>query len=214
MREIEQKGQELGITKLMMMENAGSAIAGYVHENYAEGTKDRSVKVVGIGGTGNNGGDVFAAVRHLAYWPIYVLSVVLVGSEDEIRAEEAKTNWQILKKVSQIEKIVLSSEARLNIFEKEISNADVLIIGIFGTGFKGIPRALQLKVIEAINNVKKPVKISVDIPSGMDGASGKSEYAISSDVTITMHAPKMGMLTQDGRKKSGKIVVANLGLPF
>jgi hydroxyethylthiazole kinase-like uncharacterized protein yjeF len=214
MRAIEERGQELGITNLLMMENAGSSIANYVHEYYSRNPIGHRAKIIGIGGTGNNGGDVFAAIRHLGYWPDYLLSIILIGSEKEIRAEEARTNWQILSKIPNIAKIVVDAEPKLAFFEKEVSQADSLVIGIFGTGFKGIPKTLQLKAIEAINKLVKPLKISADIPSGMEADSGKSVYAIKSDVTITMHAPKIGMLTLEGKEKTGRIVEANIGLPF
>jgi hydroxyethylthiazole kinase-like uncharacterized protein yjeF len=213
MRAIEQKGMELGITRLVMMENAGSCIANYIHTDLAVRFGNQEVRVVGVAGTGNNGGDVLASVRHLSYWPNYLLSVVLVGREDDIRAAEARTNWDILSKVTKIKRIIIDSES-FGLLENEISIADVLIIGIFGTGFKGIPKSLQLGAITAINKVKKPFKVSADIPSGMEADSGISDYAVKSDATVTMHAPKIGMLTPEGLKNSGKIIEANLGLPF
>jgi hydroxyethylthiazole kinase-like uncharacterized protein yjeF len=214
MRELEEKGQELGITKLLMMENAGSSIANYVHRILARKKNNRDFKIVGICGTGNNGGDVSAAIRHLAYWPNFALSVVLVGAEKDIHAQEARINWEILSRVPKIRKVVIENESNLDILDKEISNADALIIGIFGTGFKGSPRNLQLKVIKMINRARRPLKVSADIPSGMEADSGISEYAVKSNVTVTMHAPKKGMLTKAGRGKAGKIIEANLGLPF
>lgn len=213
MRAIEDEGQKLGISKLIMMENAGNSIANYVHNLFGR-HRNSLVKIVAIAGTGNNGGDVFVAARHLSYWPIYTLSVVLVGSENDIHAEEAKINWRILSQIPKIKKLVIDTQTKLDLFDKEIPNSIALIIGIFGTGFKGTPRDLQLGAIMGINRVKKPLKISVDIPSGMEADSGISNHAVKSDVTITMYAPKKGMLTPNGRKKAGKIVEANIGLPF
>ncbi len=54
----------------------------------------------------------------------------------------------------------------------------------------------------------------MDIPSGLDADSGSYEAAIVSDYTITMHAPKTGMLSSSSaRQICGKILVANIGIP-
>jgi hydroxyethylthiazole kinase-like uncharacterized protein yjeF len=214
MSAIEDKGQKLGLTKLIMMENAGNSVANYIHNSLPKQIGNHLVKIVAIAGTGNNGGDVLVAARHLAYWPAYAISVVLIGSENDIHAEEAKINWKILSQIPKIKKLIIDNEKKLGLLDKEISDARALIIGIFGTGFKGTPRDLQLGSIMRINRVKKPLKISVDIPSGMEADSGISYHSIKSDVTVTMHAPKIGMLKPAARKKTGKIIEANIGLPF
>ena len=190
MKAIEDKGQDLGITKLLMMENAGSSIANCVYRKFSHLPPGLAVKVVAIAGTGNNGGDVMVAARHLAYWPIFFPTLILIGKENEIFADEARTNWEILSRTSRIRKVLIDGNEKFRIFDKEISKANAIIIGIFGTGFKGAPRLLQSRVIERINRTKNVLKISADIPSGMEADSGLSNFAVKSDMTVTMYAPK------------------------
>lgn len=211
MREKEESGVRLGISKLQMMESAGSAIANFIAQQF--GNKDSPVGVLLLAGTGNNGGDVFVAARHLSYWRNkFKPTVALIGSED-IRAEEASQNWRVLKSISGIEICIIDSIQKVNLVTDLIHGSEVLVIGIFGTGFKGKPRELHREVIQIINSSAKATKISVDVPSGMDADSGLFETAVISDYTITMDSPKVGMIANEPAKKiCGEILVANIGL--
>jgi hydroxyethylthiazole kinase-like uncharacterized protein yjeF len=179
----------------------------------AEGNE--KIRLVLVAGTGNNGGDVFVAARHLHFWKKYFdVSLILIGDEKNIKTTEASINWEIVGKIPYIRILRILSEADLQLFEQVLSSAQVLIVGIFGTGFKGKPRDLHRKVIEKINANGTVEIISVDIPSGLDADSGSYEAAIVSDYTMTMHAPKIGMLSSSSaRQICGKILVANIGIP-
>lgn len=211
---LEEKGQKIGISKLMMMENAGSSISSFVYELISKSHPKSKKTIVIVSGTGNNGGDTFVAARHLAYWPNLRIVLALIGREKDIQAEEARTNWRILSHVPQVRIITIDEDKKLGLMESEIKNAAIVIVGIFGTGFRGVPRQLQLRAIERLNALRKPIKISVDIPSGMEADSGMHNYSIKSDYTITMHSPKSGMIMKGADKFTGKIIEANIGLPF
>jgi hydroxyethylthiazole kinase-like uncharacterized protein yjeF len=211
MRQIEDHGVSIGVSKSIMMENAGNAIARFVFELLKEG-KSKS-RVCLVAGMGNNGGDVFAAARHLSYWPDrFELELILIGNESEIKAEEALTNWIILKEISSIIRKEIRVSEKVLELRDSFGRADLLVVGIFGTGFKGEPRELQREVIRIIND-SKVTKVSVDLPSGMEADSGESRFAVRSDYTITMHAPKIGMQRAEARQICGQVLIANIGLP-
>ena len=89
---------------------------------------------------------------------------------------------------------------------------DLVIDALFGTGFEGAPRAEAAALIEAINGAGVPV-VSVDIPSGVDASTGEvSGAAVDADLTVTFHAPKVGLHVAPGRFHAGAIVVADIGL--
>src|SRR5438067_4389798 len=89
---------------------------------------------------------------------------------------------------------------------------DLVIDALFGTGFEGEPRAEAAALIEEINGKGVPV-VSVDVPSGVDASTGEvSGAAVNADVTVTFHAPKVGLYVAPGRFRSGAIVVADIGL--
>jgi len=216
MRAAEQFGVELGISKLCMMENAGASIARFLLDLVVSDPilRTSKVRIVLLAGTGNNGGDVFVTARHLAFWNRnFQVSLFLVGEVENIRAEEAASNWNITKKCKSVRTSILSSEERISDLTKELLSADVIVVGIFGTGFKGMPRLLQRRVIESINAIEKAVIVSIDVPSGLDADTGSYDVAVVSDYTVTMHAPKVGMLSESGRKICGGILVANIGIP-
>jgi ADP-dependent NAD(P)H-hydrate dehydratase / NAD(P)H-hydrate epimerase len=89
---------------------------------------------------------------------------------------------------------------------------DVLIDALFGTGFKGEPRADAARLIEEINAAAVPV-VAVDLPSGVDADSGEvAGAAVRADVTVTMHGRKVGLEVAPGRFHAGDVVVADIGL--
>lgn len=204
----EDAGVGLGISKLLMMENAGSAISHFIVESFGN-----NLNVLVVAGTGNNGGDAFVAARHLAFRKDFRITLALIGKETDIRQQEALTNWNILKRIQTVNVLEIDIVEKIGMLEVEASKCDVIIGAIFGTGFRGSPRVLQAKVIELVNTSKAP-KVSVDIPSGMEADSGDFETAVKSDYTITMDSPKIGMFASEkSRKTCGEILVANIGLP-
>ena len=216
MKLLEEKGQRIGISKLVMMENAGSAVATFAHDLVSDSSPslERKHKVVLVAGTGNNGGDVFVAARHLVYWRNLEVVVLLIGQAGDIRTDGAKTNWEILLQIPNVRLVVIDKVANIDLIEVNAKDAAIMVIGIFGTGFKGVPRELQLKAIDRVNSIDGPMKISVDIPSGMEADSGSHDYSIKSNYTVTMHAPKVGMFTAGADQATGDIIQVNIGIPF
>jgi hydroxyethylthiazole kinase-like uncharacterized protein yjeF len=91
-------------------------------------------------------------------------------------------------------------------------DADLVIDALLGTGIRGAPRDDVAAVIERINDSGAPV-LAVDIPSGVNASNGEVEgVAVQAAVTVTMHAPKVGLSVGPGRFLAGDVVVADIGL--
>jgi NAD(P)H-hydrate epimerase len=89
---------------------------------------------------------------------------------------------------------------------------DVVVDALFGTGFSGEPRPEAAALIERINANPAPV-VSVDLPSGVDASTGEVAGAVvDADLTVTFHAPKVGLAVAPGRFHAGRVVVADIGL--
>jgi NAD(P)H-hydrate epimerase len=89
---------------------------------------------------------------------------------------------------------------------------DVVIDALLGTGLTGAPRDETSQLIDQINSAGVPV-VAVDIPSGVNASTGEvAGAAVHSDVTVTMHGPKVGLAVAPGRFHSGEIAVADIGL--
>jgi hydroxyethylthiazole kinase-like uncharacterized protein yjeF len=93
-----------------------------------------------------------------------------------------------------------------------VEEADVVIDALFGTGFHGEPREDAARAIEAMNNSGKPI-VAVDLPSGVNASTGEIAGAsVNATLTVTMHAPKVGLEVAPGRFRAGEAVVADIGL--
>jgi NAD(P)H-hydrate epimerase len=89
---------------------------------------------------------------------------------------------------------------------------DLVVDALFGTGFSGVPRPDAATLIERINASDAPV-VAVDLPSGVDASTGEvAGAAVRADLTVTFHAPKVGLLVGPGCFHAGDVVVADIGL--
>jgi NAD(P)H-hydrate epimerase len=94
----------------------------------------------------------------------------------------------------------------------EGADGDILIDALFGTGFHGEPRPEATAQIDSLNASGRPV-IAVDLPSGVNADTGEiAGTAVRADVTVTMHARKVGLEVAPGRFHAGEVVVADIGL--
>jgi ADP-dependent NAD(P)H-hydrate dehydratase / NAD(P)H-hydrate epimerase len=95
---------------------------------------------------------------------------------------------------------------------EQLDGADLVLDGLFGTGFRGAPREDAAAAIERINAADAPV-VAVDLPSGVDASTGEIAGAVvDADMTVTMHAPKVGVVVAPGRFHAGEVEVADIGI--
>ena len=84
-----------------------------------------------------------------------------------------------------------------------------IVDGLFGIGLDRPLDADWVKLVEAVNGSRLPV-FSVDVPSGLNAETGEVEgAAIRAAVTLTVGAPKKGLLTAKGRAFVGRLIVAD-----
>jgi NAD(P)H-hydrate epimerase len=96
--------------------------------------------------------------------------------------------------------------------EKELGNPDLVLDGIFGTGFSGEPRPGTERLIERINALDADV-IAVDVPSGVDASTGEVAGAcVAATATLGFHGEKVGCHVSPGSFHSGTTGSAEIGL--
>lgn len=195
-----------GIPSLILMENAGRAVAQEI-EMVLGGKKKPIVTVVC--GVGNNAGDGFVAARHLINAGIGV-KILLVGKGQQLK-HDAAVNYRILKKIKC--PIIECRGTKFCAPAESIARADVVVDAIFGVGLNREIAGSFRSAIEAINRGAKYV-VAVDIPSGLDGTTGAIYgVCVKADKTVTFTFPKKGFFTDRGPRQAGKVVVVDIGIP-
>ncbi len=197
----------LGLPTLLLMENAGREVAKEIIKR----RKVEKEKVIVFCGTGNNGGDGFVAARHLANYGAKV-TVVLLGKPEEIKTEEAKTNWKIIQNmVFTVKKQFLRDTSNLKEIKELIKEAKVVVDAILGTGLEGKLREPYFSLVKLINE-SEIFKVSVDTPTGLNPETGEIHgIAVNADLTVTMGKMKKGFKGKE--EVTGEVVVAEIGSP-
>ena len=197
------------------MESAGKSLAEEVGK-IAVYTFSKPVKVVIFTGSGGNGGDGFVAARYLLNRG-YDVDIYML--KDNIHSKEARTNFEILKnmrpRLSRLNIYNLKTLADIENTEvaKSMDSEFVIVDGLLGTGIRGKLQANIKRAIEIINE-SNGVKISVDVPSGMDPLTGEVyDLAVVPDYTISFHKIKTGV-RQAEEELVGGLVTADIGIPF
>lgn len=209
MRKTDQAAIEAGYPDLLLMEIAGRGVAEVVID-YLHDDHHHQNSILILAGKGNNGGDGLVAARYLDMWGYNVL-VVLLAEEGELQGNPEKNNQ--LCKLRQIEMITHGNDLGDDELYAIINGADLIIDALLGTGVKGEVREPYNTIIELVNNSGKPV-IAVDIPSGIDGETGKVlGRAITAEITATMAYPKVGLLLFPARDYTGFLKIIDLGIP-
>lgn len=179
---------EAGVPSLTLMENAGRAVAEEIVRRFGA----RPVLV--LAGPGNNGGDGFVAARYLKAWG-WPVRVALLGELAKLKGDAAAMagRWD-----GAVEQGVA------------IGGAELIIDALFGAG---LSKDFPAELADAINGAGVPV-VAVDVPSGLDGATGRPRgSSVRADVTVTFFRKKPGHVLMPGRELCGETVVAEIGIP-
>lgn len=184
---------EVGIPSMVLMEKAALSVYKTIITHIAEADK-----ILVVAGLGNNGGDGIAVARLLKEQGFSV-HVFLIGDEEKA-TKETRLQLKIAKNLG------VYFDSKLNIDEYTI-----IVDSIFGIGLSRPITGEYEEIIRTINTANKTV-FAVDIPSGIDGDSGKiMNIAIKADYTITFGYEKIGLVLYPGCEYAGKVIVADIG---
>lgn len=209
MRAIERAAIDSGaVTGLELMERAGRGVVAAIMDWRPEFAKAPGRAVV-LCGPGNNGGDGFVVARLLKErgWEV---EVFLYGDAAKMPPDAAE-NCRRWREMGAVE--ALSSGVKPHADE-----ADVVIDALFGIGLtRPLPDevaalAVELEPFGDFSGASSYV--AVDLPSGLDGDSGRSigEVAFRADLTVTFHHAKIGHYFAEGPRLCGRLVVCDIGI--
>ncbi|KAA8912879.1 YjeF N-terminal domain-containing protein [Sphaerosporella brunnea] len=197
---------ELGLTDDMMTENAGRGIAQVAIQAFGKrinASNHNALPVVLVfAGNHKSGARAIAAGRHLKNHHVRVMACVIgLEREDEL-LENVRRQLNIFRNAGG--RVATWPEMQSNL--KSIDSPPELIIdGLLGMhlGFDDLRPDDQATAFELVHfaNMGRASVLSVDIPTGVDGSSGKIPQSDDSDAVymrarwvVCMGAPKTGLL--------------------
>jgi hydroxyethylthiazole kinase-like uncharacterized protein yjeF len=175
-----------------LMHNAGAAVAASVLARYPA-----APHVHVLAGPGNNGGDGYV-VAHLLRESGVAVSLWTSGEpkpgSDAARAAAG----------CPIETRPLADLA--------CEPGSVIVDALYGAGLSKPLEGDAARAVDLASSLKLPV-VSVDLPSGISGDSGKVlGRAFRAEVTVTFARKKPGHLLLPGREFCGEVVLADIGI--
>jgi NAD(P)H-hydrate epimerase len=206
---------EWGFNVFSLIEAAGRLSAEIFARRYGELFKNRP-RISVFSGTGNNGADALVMLRH---WILSGLaeaqSCTLVVSRRPKNFENSP--WaEIIKSVDKMKvpALVWSEETGNDL----ISNSDVIVDGIAGTGISGPLHGAAAEMVNAINSLlltphspfnKKHFVVSVGIPSGNSDGWKSGMPIIKADVTLAVEPQMRCLYAPAARPYAGTILSVN-----
>ncbi|MFW9830503.1 MAG: NAD(P)H-hydrate dehydratase [Candidatus Thorarchaeota archaeon] len=202
MSAIEWNAEFMGVSRLIMMENAGRSVAYEILRRYKQ-----LPSVVIFAGLGGNGGDGFVTARHLAP-RCRIVHLIILGDPASIQHAPAAANWEIVQKMRHSIKLHIVKDTS----ELPKLQATVVVDALLGTGVKGKPRIPYEKTLQLMNKMDA-FKVAIDIPTGIHPNTGEptTKDAFKPDLTVTFHRAKIGLL--NNQEHIGKLVIADVGIP-
>ncbi len=179
----------------LLMQKAASATWNAIQQRWPE-----CQHLVILAGAGNNGGDAFA-LAILAKQQAKTISLFLIGDESRQSSESTfyREAW-------------LAAGGDIQSWEGECPDCDVIVDGLLGIGLnKGLNEQWQSWITQI--NSKQAVRVSIDIPSGLNADTGIAmPCAIKADLTVSFIGRKIGCYLADGPDYCGELLCDGLGI--
>jgi ADP-dependent NAD(P)H-hydrate dehydratase / NAD(P)H-hydrate epimerase len=191
-RRLDLNAEALGVSVETLMDNAGKAVA---REAARHARKGQPILV--LCGKGNNGGDGFAATRHL------------LAAGHDAHAVLAEPSARIVSAAARAHFARLPRSA-WSVWRGRPpaawNTAGVLVDCLLGSGLHGPPRGAYAALVRWANARRKAGRkvVSCDVPTGLG-----TRLAVRPNVTVALHAAHDGLTSRN----AGRIRVARIGIP-
>lgn len=195
----------LGLPEVMLMENAARSALATLQEHIPDLAGH---KVWLFMGSGNNGGDAACLARQLLdagacplVWHIRPLKAYAGAAARHIRMARATG-------------VAFAFLRRPDLPDWKAAPR-ILVDGLLGTGFRGELRPDLAQLVTRLNALD-PARfvLALDIPSGLDGLSGRPcPIAVRASATVSFAAAKPGLILPWARAWTGTLHVRDIGIP-
>ncbi len=192
MRDTEKAAFSMGVPSLLPMETAARGLEKALWEHCPGG------RALFVCGAGNNGADGLAAAR-LFHLHGGRAEALLVGSRF---TEENLLQQKTLQ--------YLGIPVTTDPGSARFSGIDAAVDALFGIGLARPLEGPYPDLIEKIGTA--PFVIAADVPSGMDADTGRPmDVCVRADVTVTFHAPKLGLVLTQCPDRVGALRIQDVG---
>jgi len=199
-----------GVSAEVLMESVGAQLWGNL-QNLVTGVA--SPHCVILAGSGNNGGDALVLARYAvtAGWRVTVIdfgkrrSGLCALVSDRLEQTAAGTVMWARYSAQDVNDVLTV-----------LATADIVVEGISGIGYRGVPDGEVLRWVTAVNEWrlrKGGTVAAIDVPVGVDAECGAADgAALRADVTWMVGWPKRGLYWYPACAYAGKKVRIPLGL--
>jgi len=168
--------------------------------------------VLVVAGAGNNGGDAWLVAHYVnKLCPHWSVTVVQVAAPSTLDSQTANQMYQ--SNCANAAKYMTLMAFLQPLYELGLSyQYDVVIDGLLGIGLDGKPSDDYQTIINWINQYRKQVHacqvISIDVPSGLNAATGEvyDDIAIKADKTLCLIGRKVGLHIGDSKDYVGSVI--------
>ena len=186
-------------------------------------------KVTIVVGSGNNGGDGWAAARRLRdehgaqAWVIAPKGLDTPGSDEAVANRRrwidtgGRTSGPGGRTSTASDGRTSTASDGCDDLEVALAWCDVAVDALLGTGISGAPRGVLGEAARALVRAHHrgvPV-VACDVPSGVSSDDGSApDGAVRAHTTVTFGGCKRGLVLHPGAAHAGRIVVAGLGAAY
>lgn len=208
MREIEDRAEAGGVSKDVLMENAGLAVADHIRGQVRNLVGMTAVVLVG---PGNNGGDGLVVARHLDAWGARV--TVCLCRENP--AHRGKVEFLRGKRVTIIRLEDDDGPAQL---QESLQLGQIVLDAILGTGRSRPITGTTAQALDLLREARTAnpslCLFALDLPTGLDADMGAVDLkTVPSNETLTLGNPKTGLYRFPGAEYAGTVNVLDIGIP-
>lgn len=199
----ELSSEEMGISRPQLMENAAGAIYKRLREIYPR-LEEKNILI--LCGSGNNGGDG-AVLGCILRENGIKCRLILTGKMPDTPTAAKCLSSHVLPS-----EILTAAAGEEDDVKKAISESNVIIDCVFGTGFHGeLPD--NVKKLFSLTEQSGADKYSADIPSGVNGDTGViAEGSFRPCRTFTLGAMKKGLLNLPCGDFCGETEILDIGI--
>ncbi len=200
--------EDVGIPPMLLMESAGRAVADLARD-FLDDLDGDPIRVAVVAGPGNNGADALVAARYLMQTG-YEPDIYMAAKAEDCN-ELCRAQLDMMEGLGA--SISFLREQSPEFFRSGLRAAALIVDGLLGIGSSGPLREQYRAWVNEINIADREV-IAVDIPTGIDPSTGMVPGpAVTATATVTMAAPKVGMLLYPAATYVGELWVAHIGIP-